>query len=336
MRVAVPLTLSAPLHACRGDERIEVLRGPTMGTSWCAKLVAPSDRPLAPIQEGIEHCLDRVVAQMSTWEPHSDVTRFNRASAGSWQALPDECFSVLTHAIDVARDTAGAYDPTVGPLVDLWGFGPARRPAARPSRAAIASARARIGWDRLTLDAERRRVCQPGGADLDFSAIAKGFAVDLIARFLREAGIDNHLVEIGGELRGHGTKPDGTPWWVALEHPPRSPEDPVTALDVVVALHELSVATSGDYRRAFEAEGRRYSHTIDPRTGWPVAHRLASVTVLHEACMIADALATALMVLGPAAGRAYADRHGIAALFIEREPTGLVEHTSAAFLALLT
>lgn len=306
-----------------------------MGTTWSVKLVAPRGLHPAGIRGDIEARLDRVIAQMSTWEPDSDLSRFNRAPAGRWCELRVECLTVLAHALEVAADTGGAYDPTVGPLVDLWGFGPARRPHTRPSADAIAAARARIGWERLTLDARGRRVRQPGGVSVDLSSIAKGFAVDQIAAHLRRLGVTSYLVEIGGELRGHGAKPDGTPWWVALERPADSPGDGSGPGHLIVALHGLSVATSGDYRRFFEDSGRRYSHTIDPRTGCPVDHGLASVTVLHPECMIADAVATALTVLGAPAGLAYARRRGLAALFIERGPRGIEERMTPSFAAML-
>ena len=193
-----------------------------MGTTWSVKLVADRGLDPAEIRRGIEGRLDRVVAQMSDWESDSDLSRFNRAPAGSWHELPPECFCVLAHALELAADTGGAYDPTVGPLVDVWGFGPAPARRTRPTAAAIAEARARTGWTRLTLDVSSRRARQPGGASVDLSSIAKGFAVDEVATYLRRLGVTSSLVEIGGELRGHGVKPDGSPWWVALYGPPGS------------------------------------------------------------------------------------------------------------------
>jgi thiamine biosynthesis lipoprotein len=177
----------------------------------------------------------------------------------------------------------------------------------------------------------RRALRQPGGLALDLSAIAKGFAVDLVARRLVAAGIESHLVEIGGELRGSGVKPDGQPWWVRLEHP-----DPDSAGgDTLLALHGLAVATSGDYRRWFEQDGTRYGHTIDPRDGRPIRHGLAAVTVIHPQCMLADAWSTALNVLGPDAGPALATRLGLAARFVVRHEGRFEERTSAAFDSLL-
>jgi thiamine biosynthesis lipoprotein len=230
-------------------------------------------------------------------------------------------------ALALASATRGAFDPSIAPLVDLWGFGPVpARGAGLPTDLEIAAARARVGWRRLGLDAATGRLTQPGGVALDLSGIAKGYAVDRVAHLLEAAGIVSWLVEIGGELRGQGVKPDDTPWWVAIEQVP----------GLVVALHGLAVATSGDARRHFTQGGRIFGHTIDPRTGWPIADSLASVTVLHPRCMQADALATALAVLGPGAGMEHAARQGIAALFLLRDARGgLVERRSPAFEAML-
>lgn len=319
--------------------------GRTMGTSWSVRLCGPAALRHEPVLRAVQHQLDEVVAGMSTWEHGSDLCRFNRADTGTWQALPSSFFDVLQHALEIARLSDGAFDPTAGALVDAWGFGPTAADAATPrvpDAATLADARSRAGWRRLELDAERRAARQPGGLSLDLSAIAKGYGVDRVSRHLRAIGFDSHLVEVGGELRGAGTKPDGRPWWVALERPA---SDGVgvdgagagaATMQTLVALHGLSVATSGDYRRWFEQDGVRYSHTVDPRDGWPVRHGLASVTVLHAECMTADALSTALTVMGPRDGLAFAEREAIAALFVVRGPDGLSEHLTGALEAMLT
>ena len=334
-RIAIPFDgLDArALHADAGP--IEVVRGTAMGTSWSVTMAMPHRVTLADVRGEIEDRLARVTAQMSTWEPDSDLCRFNAAPAGSWHTLPAECFAVLACALRVARDTDGAYDPTVGALVDLWGFGPAPRGTDPPGTAAISKARARTGWARMAVDAERRAAYQSGGVSLDFSSIAKGFAVDEVAGALDRVGVTSHLVEIGGELRGSGTKPDGSPWWVALERPPSAHGDGPAESDVMIALHGRSIATSGDYARGFATGGRWYAHTIDPRTGAPVSHPLASVTVVHPECMLADAFATALMVLGAPRGLAHATRLGLAAVFVERGPDGLEERMTPHFAAML-
>lgn len=305
-----------------------------MGTTWSASFVASPRCALAPLQLGAQAALDAVVAEMSPWEHGSAISRFNRAAPGSWHALSPAFFAVLAHGLLLAEASGGACDPSVGALVDLWGFGPRRRESERafavPTREAIDRALACSGWQRLQVDAPARRVRQPGGLRLDLSGIAKGFGVDEVARFLQRSGVESFLVEVGGELRGEALKPDGQPWWVALEVP--GADLPQT----VVALHGLSVATSGDYRRCFEQGGQRYSHTIDPRDGLPIRHGLASVTVLHREAMAADALSTALTVMGVESGMVFAREQGVAALFVSRTESGFEEHTSDALAAMLT
>ncbi|PTU33196.1 FAD:protein FMN transferase [Stenotrophobium rhamnosiphilum] len=327
-RVLIPLTLdpvSLPAHAIGAE--VHALHGETMGTTWSVKLVAV-EADLPRLNTGVQAQLDRVVSQMSHWEPQSDLCAYNSAVAGTWVTLPKEFFEVLSAAYAHAAESSGAFDPTIGPLVDVWGFGPAPRRSAPPSDSEIATARARVGWQQLQLDKEQRRALQPGGVQLDFSSIAKGYSVDLIARFLQGAGIDHWMVEVGGELRGNGCKPDGQPWWVELEQ--LSAKLPRT----VLALHGLSVASSGDYRRFFEFEGQRYAHTLDPRSGRPVTHALASVTVLHAECMQADALATLLGVLSPTEAYEYAYSCDIAALFVLRNGDKFEERMTPAFEAL--
>lgn len=313
---------------------VHSLAGETMGTTWCVRWVGTRLSDIESLRATIQQALDRVVAQMSTWTDTSDLARFNVAPAGSWCVLPEAFFTVLSTGLQVAQASDGAYDPASGALVNLWGFGPSPRYTdadfTPPVAAAIDAARARAGWREIALDEATRRVLQPGGATLDLSAIAKGFGVDEVVRALRQRGVDSCLVEVGGELRGEGIKPDGQPWWVELE----MPQAGAALTETRVALHGLAVATSGDYRRGFEAEGRRFSHTLDPRSGWPVAHGVASVTVLHAECMLADAWSTALTVLGHEEGRRLADRENLAALFVVCTPEGFEEHMSAAMAAL--
>lgn len=319
------------------------LRGLSMGTAWSVKLVAPVSA-LIGLERGIQAMLDEVVAQMSTWEADSDISRYNRAAAGSAHVLPAPFAEVLHAALALAADTDGAYDPTIGPLADLWGFGPAGTRTRAPAAAPLAQARERVDWRRLHFDPLARVLSQPGGAYLDFSSIAKGYGVDRVADWLLAHGVADCLVEVGGELRAHGRKPDGSAWRIAVEQPGR--EDEAAA---VIALDNLSIATSGDYRRYFEPSSfehtggersgaptggaRRYSHTLDPRTGAPIDNAVASVTVVHERCMHADALATALTVLGARAGLAYANRRQLAALFVLREGEGFVARATPGFVA---
>lgn len=344
-RVLVPLDLP-PAAAPHGD--VHTLHGTTMGTSWSVRLVADAAQ-LPVLHHIVQAALDEVVAQMSHWDAQSNLSRFNRAVAGSWHVLPEAFFTVLDCAMALARDSHGAYDPTIGKLVDLWGFGPRQQNApinepinAPPSDAAIQSVRATCGWERLTLDHATRRALQPGNLWLDFSSIAKGFGVDHAAQALERAGVRSYVLEVGGELRGLGIKPDGSPWWVELERPPAmlgaissSPAQEHAMPIDIVALHGMSVATSGDYHRYFDHQGVRYAHTLDPRTGYPVQHT-ASVAVLHPSCMVADALATLLTVLGTPAALDYAERCNVAARILTTTQDGLVESRSTAFDAMLS
>jgi thiamine biosynthesis lipoprotein len=332
-QVIIPFQTSSRAPPVGGQ--VHSLHGRTMGTSWSVRLVAGTRRPLTTLRSGIQRQLDDVVAQMSTWDCMSDLSRFNQARSAGWHALPREFFYVLRYAMDVARASDGAYDPTAGPLVNAWGFGPERGNGAQPAQAAIDAARARVGWQRVQLDPPQLRALQPGDACLDLSAIAKGFGVDQVARYLQHAGIEDFLVEVGGELRGQGMKPDATPWWVELQRPPAGGGNNHGLASAIVALHDLSVATSGDYLRYFLSGTRQYSHTIDPRTGEPIAHGLASVTVLHPDCIAADALSTALNVLGPTAGMEFACAQRLPALFVVRTPGGLSERLTPELQAML-
>ncbi len=312
---------------------IASLGGHTMGTTWQVKLTTAPGRDLHPLHAGIQAQLDAVVAQMSTWEAASDITAFNRAAAGTSLPLPGLFAEVIDCALDIARRSEGAFDPTVGPLVALWGFGAHAHAQRVPDAALLAATRARCGWQRLHW--QDGRLLQPGGLELDLSAIAKGFAVDLVSRWLRGQGIDAALVEVGGELHGQGRKPDGQPWRVlveagpeeeaALAHPPR-----------VLALDNLAVATSGDRWHQYTQDGAQFSHTLDPRVGAPVGSAAAAVTVVARDAMQADGWATALTVMGVAPGLAFANAQGLAARFITRGAQGVEEHLSTAFAALLT
>ena len=331
MRVLIPERLTPSAVAPPQGDHI-LLSGAAMGTSWSVRAFAPSDQSPDALRSGIETVLADVIAQMSSWEAGSDISRFNQAPAGSRHALPSGFATVLAAALDIATRSGGGFDPTAGALVDLWGFGPIPASQRPPPAAAIATALGMSGWRKLGWEPASRVAIQPGGLVLDLSGIAKGHAVDRVFDWLLSRGVTSCLVEIGGELRGTGIKPDGQPWWVMLESPPDAGG---ACLDPTrIALHGLAVATSGDYNRFFEAGGRRYAHSIDPRSGWPIANDLASVSVVHDSCMWADGWATALTVLGMEAGVALADELALAALFVRRHDGGLEERPSAAFAAM--
>lgn len=311
---------------------LQKLAGRTMGTTWSLVFDNPAMLALDTVEAAVQAALDRVIDQMSTWESGSNISRFNAAHAGSRHALPAAFAEVLGCALHWAHASDGAIDPTVGPLVALWGFGAHTQGIAEamkaPSPAALAEARLRTGWQRLEFDAAAGRITQPGGLSLDLSGVAKGFAVDHVAEALQALGLRDLLVEVGGELRGLGRRPGGASWRVRVD---ADGEDLPP-----VALNDLAIATSGDRWHAHEHGGRRWSHTIDPRTGEPASAALASVTVLHARCMQADALATALTVLGAVDGPAFAQRHGIAALFVCRDGSAPRVTATEAWRALNT
>lgn len=328
-RAACP-TLPQPMNDVPLD--IASLGGHTMGTTWQVKLVVARTRDLHPLHAGIQAQLDAIVAQMSTWEANSDIARFNRAAPGSAQRVPDLFARVMDAAVDIARRSAGAFDPTVGPLVALWGFGAHAHAQRIPDPATLAATRARCGWQRLHWADQTLQ--QPGGVELDLSAIAKGFGVDQVSAWLRQQGVHAALVEVGGELHGYGRKPDGQPWRVLVEAGPE--EEASAALPPrVLALDDLAVATSGDRWHHFEQDGAQFSHTLDPRTGAPVTRAAAAVTVAARDAMHADGWATALTVMGVAQGLAFAREHALAARFISRGAHGIEEHMSPAFAQLL-
>ncbi|MEW9855020.1 FAD:protein FMN transferase [Novosphingobium sp. M1R2S20] len=320
MRLAVPSDLDpAAFDGWRPDAPVVELGGETMGTYWRVRLAAPRDFQQSLLETAIAERLEQILAEMSHWRPDSLLGRFNRAPGGAWFTLPPDFAAVLEAALAVAERSGSAYDPAIGELVNLWGFGPEPVDAA-PDEIKLAAARSRAGHARLAYDAGHRRLRQPGGLHLDFSGVAKGFAVDALGEVLRAQGCRHALVEIGGELLGMGMRPDGDPWWVDLETPAKA------AAPLRVALHQLAVATSGDYVRG--------QHTIDPRSGRPVAHALA-VSVLHSSAMWADAWATALSAERPATMQALATREGLAVRALLRREEEVHEWISPALTALL-
>jgi thiamine biosynthesis lipoprotein len=325
------VALLTPLLACTPapEHQVLELQGATMGTSYSIQVVdLPSGVDPNALRDRITKELDRVNALMSTYRESSELSGFNRSRSTDWIPVSPELATLVKEAIWTSEVSDGAFDTTVGPLVNLWGFGPGKRTDTAPTDDRIAQARAHVGYHKLSVRQEppALRKSDPD-LYLDLSAIAKGYGVDRVAELLEKTGITDYLVEIGGELRGHGHNGRGQPWRIAVERP-----DPgVREVERVVELRGGAMATSGDYRNFFEQGGKLYSHTIDPTTGRPVTHDLASVTVLAPRTAKADALATALLVLGPKAGPALAESLGIPALFILRTPDGYEERQSGTF-----
>ncbi|HEY4583338.1 MAG TPA: FAD:protein FMN transferase [Lysobacter sp.] len=315
------------------DRRVvHALGGTSMGTTWSVKCAAAPGVDLRPLHAVIQARLDEVVEQMSNWTPDSMLSRFNAAPAGSWHALPEELATVLECALRIARITDGALDPTIGALVDAWGFGPSGAKACAPDASTLDALRRSTGWDRLVVEPGGRAL-QPGGLSLDLCAIAKGFAVDHVAAHLRNLGIGAALVDVGGELYGYGCKPDGTPWRVIVEAWPDDEDENTPAR--ILALDGLAVATSGDRWHSVRHAGRRHCHTLDPRNGAALHDAPTAVTVVHAAAMDADAWATALTVLGDGRGFDLAVGQDLAVRFVGPASTGRQERMTPRFEALL-
>lgn len=297
------------------------LAGKTMGTTWSATLGKTAYKvDPAALQRLLQQQLDLINKQMSTYDPTSEVSRFNDSSSTDWFPVSPETLQVVELAQEISRISKGAFDITVGPLVEMWGFGPKPRKDKHPSDTEIAAARKLVGYQHLQV----RRVPAAlrkdiPGLRIDLSAIAKGYAVDKLAEILMSQGVENMLVEIGGEMLIKGKNASGKPWRIAIE----KPQSDQRSIESVFYLTNSGMATSGNYRNFFVEEGQRYGHTIDPGTGRPVRHRLASVTVLATTAARADALATALLALGEERALELCQQEGIAAYLLLHQGEGL-------------
>jgi thiamine biosynthesis lipoprotein len=332
--------LLAALAGCNGGTSPAGQRfsGQTMGSSYTVRLAGRPRTPaqLQRLQAGVQQALDGVDQRMSLYRPRSELVHFNQLPAGQPVALSEPLMTVLQAGQRVAALSAGAFDMTVAPLVTAWGFGPVATAAAQtvPSSDRLQAGRRALGHRALELDTRQcLAVKRLPGLQLDLGGIAKGFGVDMAAQALRDMGVDDFMLEVGGEVRTAGHNSQGRPWQIGIEEPDAVPQ----RARLVLPLSGQAMATSGDYRIYFEAGGRRHTHEIDPATGEPIRHGLASVTVVAADCMQADALATALIVLGAERGMALAERAGIAAHFIQRQPGGrLVDSSSTALAAMRT
>lgn len=297
--------------------------GETMGTTYNVKV--SEFRPI-PLKGDMEVLLKEVNRQMSTYLADSEISQFNHSTKGHKVVIAEGFRKVVSLAKDIFRRTDGAFDPTIGPIVNLWGFGPQGRPETIPSQDSLAKALQNVGFDHISLvGATLER--QQDGVYLDLSAIAKGYGVDVLAQYLESRGIFNYMVEIGGELRTRGMKSQERPWLVGIEAPSSGPR----TLMRVVNTRGRALATSGDYRNYYEKDGVRWTHILDPRTGKPVAHGLASVSVLADTCAEADGLATAMMVLGPEKSMALARRDNLPLFMIIRQAGGFTTQASPSF-----
>lgn len=317
------------LSACDNSLPQLELEGSALGTSFAVSLVDPTVELNADqVRDDVLAVLHDVDRLASTWRDDSELSVLNADHSIDWIPVSAEFCLLLERSQDVSRASNGAFDLTIGPLVNLWGFGPDRQVAEPPSTVDIERARRRVGFDKLETDC-RERLVRKDEPDLtiDLSGWAKGYAVDRLAEMLDDRGLQNYLVEIGGELRVKGHNREGNKWAIGIEAPSTSARVP----HAIVNVTDTSVATSGDYRNYFEHDGRRFSHTIDARTGRPVTHNLAAVTVIHPSAAYADAMATALLVLGPGAGTELAEQLRLAAYFLVRNETDIREITTTEF-----
>ncbi|MET0773996.1 MAG: FAD:protein FMN transferase [Pseudomonas mandelii] len=314
------------LSGCGNGDSLERFDGPTMGSRYSIQYVKHSST-LGPkaVQAEVENILAEVDRQFSTYRSDSDIERFNDLPANRCQKMPAPILKLIRVAQLLSEQSEGAYDLTVEPLLNLWGFGPQAREEKVPTAQALAEVRQRVGYQHLRID--RDQLCKDAAVEVDFNSIAAGYAVDTIAEKLEAMGIRNYLAEVTGELKAAGKKLDGSSWRIALEEP----RDDRQVAERVIAVDGYGLSTSGDYRNYFEQDGRRYSHTFDARTGAPVSHTLASVTVINPSALMADGLSTLLLILGPERGWDYAEKHDIGAFFVIRADTGFVTRTNQAF-----
>lgn len=322
------LTLTS---GCQQEKTAETIRlsGQTMGTTWSVIMPPNSDGSDANnLKQHLQKRLDQINSLMSTYAPTSEISRFNNLVSTDWFAISEDTAQVIELSLAISCLTGGAFDISVGPLVELWGFGSTERGTKIPSEDQISQHLARVGYENIWLRREPAAISkQVPKLSIDLSAVAKGYAVDALAEILDQQGLSNYLLEIGGELQISGHRGDGTPWQIAIERPSQGVREVAT----IFPLSNIAMATSGNYRNFFTEEGQRYSHTIDPVRGKPIRHKLASVTVLDQSCARADALATALMVLGEEKGRRLCEKKQIAAYFLIHENASTTVYASSAF-----
>lgn len=308
-----------------------------MGTTYSVKVVLSQGQrlPESRLKKMADLALEEVNAQMSTYQADSELSVWNRSKGDEWRPVSRPLFDVLQLSVAIGEQSEGAFDVTVMPLVNLWGFGPEDR-GAPPSDEVIEEALQRVGYNQIKLDRDGLKARKPEDVYVDLSAIAKGYAVDQVAQALLNAGHQNFMVEVGGELFLNGVNRHGKPWRIGVESPSydllQAPQGPAATVD----LSGVAMATSGDYRNYYEVDGTRVSHTIDPATGRPIAHKLASVSVIADTCAEADGWATALNVLGLEKGMALAERERLAVYMIVRADGGFVVHSTQWFDAYLT
>jgi FAD:protein FMN transferase len=315
------------LLGCTEKPEQLVFSGMTMGTTYQVKISPGVTAVPNNLDDQIDDRLQELDATFTTYQQTSELMKFNQSVINEAQTISLDMIEVIKIAHEAFLLTGGAFDPTVGPLVNLWGFGPDMAKDKVPAAQDIAPYLSSLGLNHLLLDEKTKTAVRETEIQLDLSAVAKGYAVDAVSDLLISQGFEHYLVEVGGELRAKGYKINGQPWRVAIEKPLLEQG----GIQQVIELENNAVATSGDYRNYFEKEGKRYSHTIDPRSGYPITHNLASVTVVDSTAARADALATGMMVLGPEQALLVAEQNGIAVYLLVKFKEGFEVQYSSAF-----
>jgi len=313
--IVMPLLLAA----CKPRDVILEVSGLTMGTTYNLAVVdAPRSVTQSDVQNAVNTALATVNQQMSNWDDASEISRFNAGTTTNAQTISAELAEVMTAAEDIRVASGGSFDTTIGPIIELWGFGAGATQPNLPTNQDIQHALAQSGHENTLRVAPGSLQKVRPDVNVYLAAIGKGYGADLIGRALAEIGVENYLIEIGGDLYASGYNPEGKAWQIGIE----TPEAHTRGVLDVVSVANLGMASSGDYRNYFEQDGTQYSHLIDPRTGRPVAHNTASTTVLAENAMLADAWATAFHVMGQEEGLALAEREGLAVLFTQANVNG--------------
>ncbi|MCV6596239.1 MAG: FAD:protein FMN transferase [Mangrovicoccus sp.] len=327
------------IPACWPEDQtpqIVTLQGETMGTTYNVTTVGgPDTLDEASLKQAIDQALTRVNAAMNNWDPSSEVSQFNARDDSAAQKISADFVTVMQTANEIHSLSGGAFDVTLGPVISLWGFGPRSPDSPLPNETDLAAAMALTGQAQLLSLTDDGLAKSDPSVSVNLSAIAKGYGVDAIAAEIAALGVNDYIVEIGGDLAAKGNNPDGVPWRIAIERPTDT-VDQTQSVQQVVGITDLGMATSGDYRNYFEQDGVRYSHIIDATTGRPVTHKTASVTVLAPSAMEADGWATALLALGSEKALPIAEAQGLAVFAIDRGPEGdFITVASPAFEAIL-
>lgn len=330
MRKIFTVLIVTFLVGCQQTNKPLFFEGATMGTTYHITLVkVPQDLKENDIKQELDRLLAEVNQQMSTYKKDSELSLLNQNKSLEWIPVSKALYTVIQEALQVSELSDGAFDVTVGPLVNLWGFGPKWREDKMPSQEEINEAKQKVSYKYLSLQTNPLAIkkARPD-VYIDLSGIAKGYGVDVLANFLEKQGVLNYLIEIGGELRTKGSNPQGEAWKVAVEKPIPN----IRAAQTVIPVHDSGIATSGDYRNFFEVNGRRFSHIIDPKTGEPVQTNVVSATILTtNSCMTADAWAKVPIVMGAEKAIALADRENVAMYLLLKEGDQFVTKTSKAF-----